>query len=71
MEMHWVDLQNATDSGELLVSLNNLRVLRPDLAGTINNIVFNRTNYYSLEQAIDDLKNSKSLYDYYVAKGSQ
>ena len=36
---------------------------------TINNIVYNRTNYAPLEQAVDALKNSKKLYDYYVASG--
>jgi hypothetical protein len=61
--------QNAADSGQLLVALNNLRVFRPDLAGTINNIVLNRTNYAPLETAVDSLTNSKNLYDYYVASG--
>jgi hypothetical protein len=35
------DEQNAADAGKLLVALNNLRVFRPDLAESINNIVFN------------------------------
>jgi hypothetical protein len=61
--------QNAADAGELLVALNNLRVFRPALADTINNIVLNRTNYAPLEQAVDALSNSKNLYDYYVASG--
>ena len=63
------DEQNAADAGQLLVALNNLRVFRPDLADTINNIVLNRTNYEPLEQAVDVLANSKNLYDYYVASG--
>jgi len=63
------DQQNAADTGELLVALNNLRVFRPDLAGAINNIVYNRTNYAPLEQNVDSLTNSKNLYDYYVASG--
>ncbi len=63
------DVQNAADTGELLVALNNLRVFRPDLAGTINTIVYTRTNYAPLEQAVDALANSKNLYDYYVASG--
>jgi hypothetical protein len=63
------EIQNAADSGQLLVSLNNLRVFRPDLADAINNIVFNRTNYAPLEQAVDGLTNSKNIYDYYVANG--
>jgi hypothetical protein len=61
--------QNAADAGQLLVVLNNLKVFRPDLAEAINNIVFTRTNYAPLEQAVDALTNSKNLYDYYVASG--
>jgi hypothetical protein len=63
------EVQNAADSGELLVALNNLRVFRSDLAEAINNIVFNRTNYATLEQAVDSLSNSKNIYDYYVTSG--
>ena len=63
------DQQNAADTGELLVALNNLRVFRPDLAGAINNVVFTRTNYAPLEQNVDALTNSKNLYDYYVVSG--
>ena len=63
------DEQNAADAGQLLVVLNNLRVFRPDLADSINNIVLTRTNYAPLEQAVDALTNSKNLYDYYVASG--
>jgi hypothetical protein len=63
------DEQNAADAGELLVALNNLRVFNPTLADAINNIVFTRTNYAPLEQAVDALANSKNIYDYYVASG--
>jgi len=63
------DVQNAADAGALLVALNNLRVYRPDLAGTINSIVYNRTNYAPFEQAVAALTNSTNLYDYYVASG--
>lgn len=66
---HVNDEQNAADTGELLVALNNLKVFRPDLADAINNIVYTRTNYAPLEQAVDSLTNSKNLYDYYVASG--
>jgi hypothetical protein len=61
--------QNAADTGELLVALNNLRVFRPDLAGAVNAIVYTRTNYALLEQAVDALTDSKNFYDYYVASG--
>jgi hypothetical protein len=63
------EVQNAADAGQLLVVLNNLKVFRPDLAVAINNIVYNRTNYAPLEQAVDALTNSKNVYDYYVASG--
>jgi hypothetical protein len=66
---HVTDEQNAADAGELLVALNNLRVFRPALADAINNVVYNRTNYAPLEQAVDSLTNSTNLYDYYVASG--
>jgi hypothetical protein len=66
----WVfEEQNAADAGELLVSLNNLKVFRPTLASTINSIVYDRTNYTRLEQAVDALTGSKNIYDYYVASG--
>ena len=61
--------QNAADTGQLLVALNNLRVYKPNLAETINYIVYNRTNYATLQQAVDTLTSSKNLYDYYVANG--
>ena len=61
--------QNAADTGELLVALNNLKIFRPHLAETINSIVYNRTNYAPLQQAVDTLASSKNLYDYYVASG--
>jgi hypothetical protein len=63
------DVQIAADAGALLVALNNLRVFRPDLAGTINSIVYNYTNYAPLEQAVQTLTSSPSIYDYYVASG--
>jgi hypothetical protein len=67
--MYVDETQNAADAGELLVSLNNLKIHKPDLANDINNIVYNRTNYAPLQTAVDALKNSKNLYDYYVASG--
>lgn len=66
---HVTEEQNAADTGELLVALNNLRVFRPDLKDAINNIVLTLTNYAPLEQAVDSLTNSKNLYDYYVTSG--
>ena len=63
------DIQDPSDAGELLVALNNLRTYRPDLAGTINYIVYNRTTYGPLEQDVDNLPNLNDLYDYYAAAG--
>jgi hypothetical protein len=61
--------QDAADAGALLVALNNLKVFRPDLAGVIDSIVYNYTDYSPLEQAVNKLTGSTSLYDYYVASG--
>ena len=63
------DPQWAADTGELLVALNNLRGFRPNLAETINYIVYNRTNYTRLQQNVDDLTYSRNIYDYYIASG--
>ena len=62
-------MQWAADTGELLVALNNLRVFSPNLAETINYIVYNRTNYTRLQQNVDDLTYSRNIYDYYIANG--
>ncbi len=61
--------QVATDTGNLLVSLSNLKIYRPDLASRINYIVYNRTNYEPECQAVDALAGSVNIYDYYVASG--
>ncbi len=63
------DVQNAADAGALLVALNNLRVFQPDLAGTIDSIVYNYTNYAPEEQAVSALTGSTSIYAYYIASG--
>lgn len=61
--------QVATDTGNLLVSLNNLKIFRPDLASRIDYIVYNRTNYKSECSAVDALSGSVNIYDYYVTSG--
>lgn len=61
--------QVATDTGNLLVSLTNLKVYRPDLASRIDYIVYNRTNYEPECQAADALAVSVNIYDYYVTCG--
>jgi len=62
-------VQDAFDAGALLVALNNLRIYKPDLAGTINYIVYNRTNYAPLEQQAASFSSLFSLYDYYAVSG--
>jgi len=61
--------QVATDTANLLVSLNNLKIYRQDLASRINYIVYNRTNYKSQCETVDALAGSINVYDYYVASG--
>jgi len=60
---------NACDSGKLLVALQNLRSYRPEYVARVNFVVYNRTNYEPLKQAVDVLWNSVNIYDYYVACG--
>ena len=62
-------MQGPFDSGALLVALNNLRIYQPDLAGTIDYIVYNRTNYAPLEQQVASFSSLFSLYEYYAASG--
>ena len=61
--------QVATDAGNLLVALNNLKDYRPDLASTIDYIVYNRTNYEPEREAVSAVAGSVDIYDYYVACG--
>ena len=61
--------QVATDAGNLLVALNNLKDYRPDLASRIDYIVYNRTNYGSEREAVSAIAGSVNIYDYYVVCG--
>lgn len=63
------EVQVATDTGNLLVALNNLKNYKPDLASTIDYIVYNRTDYASECQAVSVLVGSVSIYDYYITCG--
>jgi hypothetical protein len=65
----WSGLQEATDAGALLLALGSLKNYRPDLADSINSIVFSKTNYSALEQAVNASVNSRCLYDYLIASG--
>ena len=60
---------NAADTGKLLVALQNLKLCRQDLAGRIDHVVYERTNYEPSRQAVDVLAGSTNIYDYYVASG--
>ncbi|MFB3889444.1 MAG: DUF3131 domain-containing protein [Candidatus Bathyarchaeia archaeon] len=60
---------NACDTGKLLVALQNLKTLRPELTSRVNYIVYNRTNYEPFMHALDLLVGRLSVYDYYVARG--
>ena len=62
-------VQVATDAGNLLVALNNLKDYRPDLASSIDYIVYNRTNYGPEREVVSALAGSVNIYDYYVACG--
>ena len=62
-------VQVAADAGNLLVALNNLKDYRPDLASSIDYIVYNRTNYGPEREAVSALAGSVNIYDYYVACG--
>jgi len=63
------DPPNAADAGKLLVALQNLKLYRPDLAGRVDYVVYERTNYEPLRKAVDGLVSSTNIYDYYVASG--
>jgi Protein of unknown function (DUF3131) len=66
---------DVTDTGRLLVALNNLRLFNSSLATRINNIVlygqlYNRSNYAALVPSIKaESLSSNSIYFYFVASG--
>jgi hypothetical protein len=61
---------DVTDTGKLLVALQNLRLYRPDLEERINHIVCERTNYTSMWNVIiNELPSSASIYGYYITSG--
>ncbi len=67
---HWDNTpQVATDAGNLLVSLGNLKNYRPDLSSRVDYIVYNRTNYEPECKGVDALAGSVNVYDYYVTRG--
>jgi hypothetical protein len=61
--------QAVEDAGKLLLSLNNLKLLKPDLAPRIDNIVYNLHNYEPLAGYLDTQRSSTSIYRYYAAMG--
>ena len=61
---------DVTDTGKLLVALQNLRLYRPDLETRINHVVYERTNYTSMWKVIDnEMPSSASIYAYYITSG--
>jgi hypothetical protein len=61
---------DGTDTGRLLVALNNLRNFDPSLNQTIVNFVLNgRSNYTALVPSIESMADQNSIYSYYVASG--
>lgn len=60
---------NAADTGKLLASLSNLKLYRPNLAGRIDYVVYERTNYEPLKMAVDKARSSVGIYGYYIASG--
>jgi len=61
---------DVTDTGKLLVALQNLRLHRPDLEERINHIVYERTNYTSMWNVIiNEMPSSASIYAYYITSG--
>ncbi len=63
------DQQDIVDTGQLLVALSELKNYRADLAGTINSIVYNQTNYAIFLPQVYLLSNTRNMYDYLTIAG--
>ncbi|MBS7653299.1 DUF3131 domain-containing protein [Candidatus Bathyarchaeota archaeon] len=59
---------NIYDSSKLLISLWNLKRMRPDLGGRIDSIIKERSNYRLL---VENWSGGRDLYAYYVAMAFQ
>ena len=57
------------DAGKLLVALGNLELFRPDLAGRVNHLVYERYNYSSLWERVEGWASFPGIYEYYLARG--
>jgi hypothetical protein len=57
------------DAGMLLVSLSNLKQFKPDLAGRIDYVVYDRYNYSALFRAVERWTGSTNIYEYYITRG--
>ena len=61
---------DVTDTGKLLVALQNLKLHRSNLEERINHIVYERTNYTSMWNVIiNEMPRSASVYAYYITSG--
>ena len=61
---------DVTDTGKLLVALQNLKLCRPDLEERINHVVYERTNYKSMWNVIiDEMPSSAGIYAYEIIGG--
>lgn len=61
--------QGIVDAGQMLIALNELRNYRADLAGTINSIVYNQTNYTAFLPQVSSLSNTRNMYAYLALVG--
>ena len=61
---------DVTDTGKLLVALQNLKLCRPDLEARVNHVVYERVNYTSMWNVIiNEMPSSASIYAYYITSG--
>ncbi len=58
-----------TDTGRLLVALQNLKTYNYSLQTRIDNVVKNRMNYSFMVTELETLVGSNNLYDYFVSSG--
>ncbi len=68
--LHWGDgAGEVYDAGKLLAALGNLKLFRPDLAGRINHLVYERYNYSSLWGTVEGWAVFPGAYEYYLSRG--
>lgn len=60
---------DGADTGRLLVALNNLKNFNSSLAPSIDNFVYNQSNYASIVPSVENDAGSNSVYAYYIDSG--